>query len=68
MQYLSIGSDVKGPAESELAAFGYDAVGLCHAATWITEDRVVELEFLGKVSIYLGFVATGSEISNVEFL
>ena len=68
MQYLSIGSDVKGPAERELATFGHDAVGLCHTATRIAKDRVVELEFLGKVSIYLGFVATGSEISNVEFL
>ena len=68
MQDLSIGSNVKGPAERELAAFGYDGVGLCHAATGITEDRVVELKFLGKFSIYLGFVTTGREISNVEFL
>jgi len=68
VQYLSIGSDVKGPAEGDLATFGHNAVGLCHAATWIAEDRVVELEFFGKVSIYLCFIATGGEISDVEFL
>ena len=68
MQYFSIGSDVKGPAERKLAAFVYDAISLCNFTTGIAEDRIVELQTFGKFGIYLGFVTTGCEISNIELL
>jgi len=68
VQNFSIGSNVKGPAEREFATFRYNTIGLCHGAARITENRVIQFQFLGEVSIHTCFITTGGKIGNVEFL
>ena len=66
VQNLAIHSNVKSPTARVLLGRIDDAIGGCNFLLWVTEDRVIELETLGKSRILVDGIAAGGKVGDVE--
>jgi hypothetical protein len=67
IQNLPVFADIDRPAKREFAFLCDDSIGFGHFFAGITQQGIVDVEFLGELLIVCRSITTGSKVGDVEF-